>query len=49
MPTQEEHLRQELGSVVAQLLIQNAMLKAEIDRLRLALAEHDVDHRQNPG
>lgn len=34
--TPDEYLKQDVGSLVASLLFQNAMLKAEIDRLKAA-------------
>lgn len=37
--TAEEHLRQEVGTIVASLLIQVSVLKADGDRLRAELAE----------
>ena len=36
--TAEEHLRADLGANLANLIFQNALLKAEIDRLREEMA-----------
>jgi uncharacterized small protein (DUF1192 family) len=38
VPTAEEHLRQDTGNMIMQLMFQLAMLKAEADRLREDLA-----------
>jgi hypothetical protein len=34
MPTAEEHLKADLGTYLASLMFQVALLKAEVDRLR---------------
>jgi hypothetical protein len=51
MATADEHLRQDVGSLLAQLLLQIALLKAEVDRLQAAVVSTRAvpgDHREVP-
>lgn len=45
MPTSEEHLRQDVGSLIAQLLVAGAILKSENDRLKAELARYTDQQR----
>lgn len=45
MPTAEEYLRQDIGAMLTGLVFQNALLKAEVDRLKAeANPERERDH-----
>ena len=41
MPSAEDYLKQDVGSLVASLLFQIAMLRAELDRAKAESARHD--------
>ena len=43
MPTADEHLQQHMGAVIASLLVQIAVLRAECDRLRAELGARTLE------